>query len=145
MFKKLTKNKISSGNFAYLSPKQFFTPPPPTPIMTQFLTAKNKIKKPFSSKSTFTESPDEEIPFTKNMLTCTIVGKPNVGKSSIYNSLLGKGQAIVHPTPGITRDWQIGLIKDYKFPFRVIDTGGIYHSTTKGMGSLLKILKLRDF
>ena len=72
---------------------------------------------------------DEKIRFTKNPLTTVIIGKPNVGKSSIYNFLIHEGKSIVHPTPGITRDWSLTEVKDYRFPYRVIDTGGIHYST----------------
>lgn len=70
---------------------------------------------------------NEKIRFTKNYLTAAVIGKPNVGKSKLYNSIIGTGSAIVHPTPGITRDWAMTEVKDFKFPFRFIDTGGIYY------------------
>jgi GTP-binding protein len=64
-------------------------------------------------------------PFTKKPLKISLIGKPNVGKSSLFNSIAGSGIAIVHPTEGITRDYQSYDVKDYKFPFTVTDTGGI--------------------
>jgi GTP-binding protein len=54
-----------------------------------------------------------------------IVGRPNVGKSSLFNWLAGKRIAIVDPTAGVTRDRVAALVKaDHRF-FELIDTGGI--------------------
>lgn len=54
-----------------------------------------------------------------------IVGRPNVGKSTIFNRLLGERQAIVFDTPGVTRDRIYGKGDWLTNNFRVIDTGGI--------------------
>src|SRR5256885_6733347 len=54
-----------------------------------------------------------------------IVGRPNVGKSSLLNWLASRRIAIVDPTPGVTRDRVATLIKvDDRF-FELIDTGGM--------------------
>lgn len=54
-----------------------------------------------------------------------LVGRPNVGKSTIFNKLVGRKLAIIEDTPGVTRDRVYGSVnyKDYKF--HLIDTGGI--------------------
>jgi tRNA modification GTPase len=55
----------------------------------------------------------------------TIIGKPNVGKSSLLNRLLGQQKAIVHEMPGTTRDLLEGQVIFGGYPLRLIDTAGI--------------------
>ena len=55
----------------------------------------------------------------------TIVGRPNVGKSALFNRLVGRSVAIVHDEPGITRDRISRLCKRGPRPFNLWDTGGI--------------------
>jgi len=57
--------------------------------------------------------------------TVAIVGRPNVGKSALFNRLVGRNIAIVHDQPGITRDRLASTSKRGRRPFIVWDTGGI--------------------
>ena len=54
-----------------------------------------------------------------------LVGRPNVGKSTIFNKLVGKKISIIEDTPGITRDRIYGTVNYQDYKFHLIDTGGI--------------------
>jgi len=54
-----------------------------------------------------------------------IAGPPNVGKSSLFNALLGRSRAIVTEIPGTTRDALEALIDSGKWPLRLVDTAGL--------------------
>lgn len=61
----------------------------------------------------------------QNLRTVAIVGRPNVGKSALFNRLAGKKISIVHDQPGVTRDRITAVCKLGAAPFEIIDTGGI--------------------
>ncbi len=59
------------------------------------------------------------------MLRLAIIGRPNVGKSTLYNRLAGKRDAIVHDEPGVTRDRKYGMGSIGSFEFEIVDTPGL--------------------
>ena len=58
-------------------------------------------------------------------ITISILGRPNVGKSTIFNRLIRNKKAIVDGTPGVTRDIIRGTMYIEDFPILLQDTGGL--------------------
>ncbi len=72
--------------------------------------------------------PDDQKP----RATIALIGKPNVGKSSIFNALLGEERMIVSDKPHTTRDSQDAIVKEGKNIYKIIDTAGIRKKTKHG-------------
>jgi len=67
-----------------------------------------------------------------------IVGRPNVGKSTLFNRLTKRRNAIVHNVPGVTRDRNYGEVDWYGKEFTVIDTGGFEPVSTDAILSQMR-------
>ncbi len=65
--------------------------------------------------------------------TVAIIGRPNVGKSTLFNRLVGKRQALVDDTPGVTRDRREGMARLGPLRFRIIDTAGLEEADPDSM------------
>lgn len=63
----------------------------------------------------------------KKLPRVAIIGRPNVGKSSLFNRLVGRKKSIVDDQPGVTRDRVTGLVNWDGQLFQLIDTGGVIH------------------
>lgn len=59
------------------------------------------------------------------MRVAAIIGRPNVGKSALFNRLIGRRVSIVHDQPGVTRDRIAATCRRGATPFEIVDTGGI--------------------
>jgi len=71
--------------------------------------------------------------------TVAIVGRPNVGKSALFNRLAGRRIAIVHDEPGVTRDRIQSECSLGEAPFSIIDTGGIGAATDDDFSNAIRV------
>ena len=69
--------------------------------------------------------PAEESDATDKPLKLAIVGRPNAGKSTLLNRLLGEERMITGPEPGLTRDSVAVLLRDAVGPIEIVDTAGL--------------------
>lgn len=67
-----------------------------------------------------------------NMPVIAIVGRPNVGKSSLFNKILGRQEALAFPEPGVTRDRKYAETEWNGKQFIIVDTGGMDLSAGEG-------------
>jgi GTP-binding protein len=76
--------------------------------------------------------PDPAVPEEVPGVPLAIVGRPNVGKSSLFNRIVGQERAVVDPTPGTTRDPVDALFTHGGTLYRIIDTAGIRRRAASG-------------
>lgn len=74
------------------------------------------------------------------MLTIALIGRPNVGKSTLFNRIAGKALAIVDDRPGVTRDWREAEGRIFDQTVNIIDTAGL---ETADAGSLTDRMRER--
>ena len=73
------------------------------------------------------------------MKTVCLIGRPNTGKSTLFNRLIKEKKAIIDDMPGVTRDRIYGIVNYKDYSFHLIDTGGIDLSDE----TLMKILNYK--
>jgi GTP-binding protein len=87
--------------------------------------------------------PDGDRPFS-----VALVGRPNVGKSTLFNRLIGDERSVVHDLPGTTRDTVDTIVETPEGPVRFVDTAGMRRKSRIGEGaeyySLVRALQAID-
>ena len=80
---------------------------------------------PFSGLRHFSK-PIEVDSLKDDIYTISIIGRPNVGKSTLFNKIMGQQLALVDRTPGLTRDRREGIVEEgiFDIPVRLVDTAG---------------------
>ncbi|MGB4191277.1 MAG: ribosome biogenesis GTPase Der [Rickettsiales bacterium] len=71
-----------------------------------------------------------------------VVGRPNVGKSTLFNRLVGKKHAIIDDLPGVTRDWREGMASIGPLSFKVLDTAGLEENAKDELSKKIKQVTL---
>jgi len=94
------------------------------------------------SKKVIDEIPDKIILDNNENLNLAILGKPNVGKSTLVNTFLGKDKQITQNKPGTTRDCIKIPVKKYGHEFNIVDTPGVRKkSKTKNHIEIIGVIK----
>jgi len=75
---------------------------------------------------------------TSRLPVVAVVGRPNVGKSTFFNRVLGRREAIVHDSPGVTRDRNFARTDWAGRSFFLVDTGGVIEGSDESMDARVK-------
>jgi GTP-binding protein len=94
-------------------------------------------------------SPDGDAPGAAgHVISVAIVGRPNVGKSTLFNRLIGEERSVVHDLPGTTRDAVDTVVETPEGPIRFVDTAGLRRRAREADGaeyySLVRALQAID-
>jgi GTP-binding protein len=74
--------------------------------------------------------------------TLAIVGRPNVGKSTLFNRLIGRKIALVDDQPGVTRDVREGDVRLRNIKFKIMDTAGLEDASEETLQHRMSTLSL---
>ncbi len=93
-------------------------------------------------------APADDVATEPSAPRVAIVGRPNVGKSTLFNRLIGDDRSVVHDMPGTTRDAIDTLVETDGGPVRFVDTAGMRRKSRVGQGaeyySLVRALRAID-
>jgi len=94
------------------------------------------------------EGGDSEGTDAPHVISVAIVGRPNVGKSTLFNRLIGEERSVVHDLPGTTRDTVDTIVETPDGPIRFVDTAGLRRRVREAEGaeyySLVRALQAID-
>ncbi|NNN22703.1 MAG: ribosome biogenesis GTPase Der [Acidimicrobiales bacterium] len=109
---------------------------------------KNQVQADEVSDGDSQEKTEDEPEVTDQILKVAIVGRPNVGKSTLFNRLAGQERAIVHDMPGTTRDTVDTLVEFGGNTWKLLDTAGMRRKSKIDTGtehySVVRALKAVD-
>ncbi len=117
-------NELRDALTAALASLEAFIDFPEEDIGVAIHDIENRVRSSIESIDKLIEGYYRWRPFREGIVTA-IVGRTNVGKSSLLNFLLGEERAIVTPHPGTTRDIVDGLANVHGLPLRILDTAGL--------------------
>ena len=80
-----------------------------------------------------TRNSENIISYQNQPALVAIAGRPNVGKSTLFNRLIGERRAIIANEPGTTRDRVIGKLDTLDSSFMIFDTGGLQGNASDHM------------
>ena len=97
-------------------------------MLSYFKRSHTFIKPIFTASKRFNSNTVDSL--KDEIYTIAIIGRPNVGKSTLFNRLMGEKLALVDKTPGLTRDRREGVTQLFNIPIRLVDTAGFEGTTS---------------